>query len=113
MIKIPLIAMLIFCALYGWRQRKLSPLVGLLTPLTCAAGVTLVLKPDWSSEAARLLGVGRGADLILYIWTALSMLILANVHFRLRAYQRMITILSRELAILGANRPASGEHVEP
>jgi hypothetical protein len=112
MIKLPLIALLLFCALYGWRQRKLSPLIGILTPLTCAAGVILVMKPDWSSEAARLLGVGRGADLVLYIWTALSMLILANVHFRLRAYQQMITLLSRELAILGASRPGAGDRVE-
>ena len=105
MIKAPLIALLLFCALYGWRQRSLSPIVGFVTPLTCGLGVALVLKPDWSSEAARILGVGRGADLILYVWTAISILVLANVHFRLRRLQSMITLLTRELAILEASRP--------
>ena len=81
----PLIALLLFCALYGWRQRPLSPIVGFLTPLTCGVGIALVIRPDWSSEAARLLGVGRGADLVLYVWTAISILVLANIHFRLRA----------------------------
>src|SRR6185503_12957908 len=57
MIKLPLIALLLFCALYGWRQRPLSPIVGFLTPLTCGVGIALVIRPDWSSEAARLLGV--------------------------------------------------------
>lgn len=109
MIKLPLIALLICCALYGWRQRSLSPIVGILTPLTCAVGVALVIKPDWSSEAARMLGVGRGADLILYIWTAISILVLANVHFRLRAQHAMITILARELAILEVRRPPEVE----
>lgn len=107
MIKLPLIALLLFCAFYGWRQRSLSPIVGFLTPLTCATGITLVIKPDWSSAAARLLGVGRGADLVLYVWTAVSILVLANVHFRLRAQQAMITVLTREIAILEARRPAT------
>lgn len=106
MIKLPLIALLIFCALYGWRQRSLSPIVGFLTPLSCAVGVALVIRPDWSSEAARMLGVGRGADLILYVWTAISILVLANIHFRLRAQHAMITLLARELALQGARRPA-------
>ena len=106
MIKLPLIALLIFCALYGWRQRSLSPIVGFLTPLSCAVGVALVIRPDWSSEAARMLGVGRGADLILYVWTAISILVLANIHFRLRAQHAMITLLTRELALQRARRPA-------
>jgi len=33
MIKIPLIALLFFCAAYGWRQRSISPLLGILIPL--------------------------------------------------------------------------------
>ena len=102
MIKLPLIALLLFCALYGWRQRPLSPIVGFLTPLTCGVGIALVIRPDWSSEAARLLGVGRGADLVLYVWTVISILVVANIHFRLRAYHSMITLLTRELSILNA-----------
>ena len=105
MIKLPLITLLLFCALYGWRQRFLSPIVGFVTPLTCGLGIALVIRPDWSSEVARLLGVGRGADLILYVWTAVSILVLANVHFRLRRLQSMITLLTRELAILEARQP--------
>ena len=104
MIKIPLIALLLFCALYGWRQRKLSPIVAYVTPLTCAVGIALVIRPDWSSEAARFVGVGRGADLILYLWTAISILVLANIHFRMRVLRAEITILTREVALLEARR---------
>jgi hypothetical protein len=105
MIKLPLIALLVFCALYGWRQRSLSPIVGFVTPLTCVVGIVLVVRPDWSSDAARLLGVGRGADLVLYIWTAITILVLANVHFRLRAQHAMITLLTRQITIIEARRP--------
>ena len=109
MIKLPLIALLVLCALYGWRQRTLSPLVGFSTVLACAIGVALVIRPDWSSEAARALGVGRGADLVLYIWTAISILVLANLHFRLRTHYAMITVLAREIAILEARQPSGGD----
>ena len=105
MIKLPLIGLLVFCALYGWRQRSLSPIVGFLTPMTCMVGIVLVIRPDWSSDAARLLGVGRGADLVLYIWTAISILVLANIHFRLRAQHAMITLLTRQITIIEARRP--------
>jgi hypothetical protein len=108
-IKIPLIALLLFCAIYGWRQRSLSPAIGYLTPLTCALGIALVIRPDWSSDAARFLGVGRGADLILYVWTAISILVLANIHFRLRTFQAKMTTLTREIAILEARQRSEGE----
>lgn len=104
MIKIPLIALLLFCGVYGWRQRRLSPLVGFTTPLVCLVGAALVIEPDWSQWAAQLLGVGRGADLVLYLWTVVSVLLLANVHFRMRSYQEMLTVLTRELALLEARQ---------
>ena len=104
MIKIPLIGLLLFCAFYGWRQRRISPLLGALIPLSSVIGVALVIQPNWSSDLARFLGVGRGADLILYVWTVISLLVLANLHFRLRTYQAMITILTREIAIMQAEQ---------
>ena len=107
MIRIPLIALLLFCAFYGWRQRKLSPIVAYLTPLVCVLGIALVIRPDWSSQAAKLVGVGRGADLILYLWTAISILLLANTHFRMRILRADITVLAREVALLEARRPDS------
>lgn len=109
MIRIPLVVLLLFCAVYGWRQRSLSPAVGYLTPLTCALGIALVMKPDWSSEIAEMVGVGRGADLILYLWTAISILVLANIHFRMRALRAEITVLTREIALLDARERSEGK----
>jgi small membrane protein len=104
MIKIPLIVLLLFCAFYGSRQRSVSPVIGLLTPVACAIGIVFVVQPQWSTDVAKLFGVGRGADLVLYIWTAISVLLLANTHFRLRSYQAMLTVLTREVAILEARQ---------
>jgi hypothetical protein len=104
MIKIPLILGLAFFAFYGWRQRRVSPVIGFATPLVSLAGIALVLRPQWAQGAADLLGIGRGADLVLYVWTIVSLLLLANLHFRMRGQSEVITTLTRELAILDARQ---------
>jgi hypothetical protein len=104
MIKIPLILTLAFFAFYGWRQRRVSPAIGFAMPPISLLGIALVLWPSWAQRAADLLGIGRGADLVLYIWTMVSLLLLANLHFRMRAQSAMMTTLTRELAILEARQ---------
>jgi hypothetical protein len=104
MIKIPLILALAFFAFYGWRQRRASPAIGFAMPLISLVGMALVLQPQWAQRGADLLGIGRGADLVLYIWTVVSLLLLANLHFRLRAQSALMTILTRELALLEARQ---------
>jgi hypothetical protein len=104
MIKIPLILALAFFAFYGLRQRRMSPAIGFAMPLVSLVGIALVLWPNWAQRAADLLGIGRGADLILYIWTVASLLLLANLHFRMRAQSAVITTLTRDLAILEARQ---------
>lgn len=114
MIKVIISVVLIACAIYGWRERRLSPMVGYLTPLLAALGVIITLRPDLATLAARLLGVGRGADLIFYLWTVLSVILIANIHFRLRLQRAMLTTLTRELALLRAQRSeAHDSSVEP
>ena len=104
MIKIPLILALAFFAFYGWRQRRMSPAIGFAMPLVSLFGMALVLQPYWAQRAADLMGIGRGADLVLYLWTVASLLLLANLHFRMRAQSAVITTLTRELAILEARQ---------
>jgi hypothetical protein len=99
MIKIILIAVLAFCGAYGWRQRRVSYTVGAGLPIVCAVGAVLVIRPELSTQIAQYLGVGRGSDLVLYLWMAVSLLLLANIHFRLRSQNAMITLLAREIAI--------------
>jgi hypothetical protein len=104
MIKIPLILALAFFAFYGWRQRRVSPAIGFAMPLVSLLGIALVLRPQWAQLAAHMLGIGRGADLVLYLWTVVSLLLLANLHFRMRAQSATMTTLTRELAILEARQ---------
>ena len=45
MIKVAVVLLLLAVGLYGWRERKLSPAVGLATPTIAAAGIALTLQP--------------------------------------------------------------------
>lgn len=64
--------------------------------------VAAVLFPDVPTWVARRLGVGRGADLVLY---ALVIAFLANIatsYRRMNDLQRKVTELTRQLAITEA-----------
>jgi small membrane protein len=63
--------------------------------------------PDHATALAELAGVGRGVDLIIYIWVVISLLVLLNLHLKLRAQTEALTGLARAMAI-GETLRASG-----
>jgi hypothetical protein len=71
-----------------------------------AVGVVLVAFPGLSSALARLMGVGRGADLITYLAIVGGLFAAANLYFRSRRSDRQLAQVVRELAILQAENEA-------
>ena len=63
--------------------------------------------PTHASRLAALVGIGRGVDLILYLWVVISLIVLLNLHLKLRAQMEVITVLAREIAIANARSAAS------
>ncbi|PIT87877.1 MAG: DUF2304 domain-containing protein [Candidatus Magasanikbacteria bacterium CG10_big_fil_rev_8_21_14_0_10_40_10] len=63
------------------------------------AGIGLVLLPETSSYLAKIFGIGRGVDLIVYV----SLALLFFMQFRLMAekekLKKEITLLTRQLAL--------------
>ena len=57
------------------------------------------IRPDWSTDAARLLGISRGVDLLFYI-SHLALFLLAFLTFlKLRRLEVRLTKLVRQLAL--------------
>jgi hypothetical protein len=56
---------------------------------------------------AELAGIGRGVDLIIYTWVVISLLVVLNLHLKLRAQMELITALAREIAIANARKPTA------
>jgi small membrane protein len=101
-----LIVGLLFCLLYAFLQRARSPLVSLAIGTVSIVGIYFVAFPEQTARLAHLVGVGRGADLVLYCWLVISLAITINLQFKILSLQGMITVLARELALLSARDAA-------
>ena len=75
-----------------------------------SVGVVLALNPTVSTRVANLVGIGRGADLLLYIFLLFSLFHYAMQASRMKTIDQRITTLVRENAmdhpVMGA-RPAN------
>ena len=72
-------------------------------------GVYFVWLPEHATAIANRLGVGRGTDLLIYVWIVLSFAIGLNLHFKIRAARHEITDLARAIALLSVEEGAPGE----
>ena len=84
---------------YGTSQREKSRFVFYATLAITAAGLFFVWVPEQANALAYLLGVGRGADLILYCWILTSLIVALNLHVLIRANLQLTTELARQLAL--------------
>ena len=83
---------------YAWAEYRRSPLVGALSIVAGLAGLYFVWMPSHSTLVAEFVGIGRGVDLILYLWVCISLTVMLNLHLKLRAQQETITKLARSIA---------------
>ena len=80
-------------------------IIGLALSLLCLSAILLVILPERATEVANILGVGRGADLLLYFCFMSGSIIFLLIHVRIRKQNYMITKIVREIAIASASKP--------
>ncbi|MDO5700761.1 MAG: DUF2304 domain-containing protein [Bowdeniella nasicola] len=85
----------------------------LLMAAFAAAAVYVILFPRTATDIAHWLGVGRGADLLLYGLVIAFFGYVATSFKRFAALEHRITELSRQLAIARAARPSDVYPSEP
>ncbi|MEY3011634.1 MAG: hypothetical protein RIT45_369 [Pseudomonadota bacterium] len=61
--------------------------------------------PDVTTRFAHLLGIGRGADVVLYCAVFGGLLVAFRLSMAQRRLERELTLLVRELAVQQARRP--------
>ena len=88
--------------LYAWVAARRSPQISALVAAAAAAGMYFVWLPAHATWIAEAVGIGRGVDLILYVWVVISLLAILNLHLTLRAQLELITVLTRRIAIAEA-----------
>jgi hypothetical protein len=68
--------------------------------LLAGAGCVLVLYPDWSTGIAHRVGIGRGVDLVIYLFIVFSLFHYASGAAKARQTERAITGIVRRLALM-------------
>ena len=106
-IKVLLIFGLTLVLLYALLQRPKAPYVSIMMSLVSLAGIYFVWSPESANKLAHIVGVGRGADLIIYCWLIISLIISMNLQFKILQLRGAITILVREIALQNAQEPSS------
>jgi len=99
--------------LYAWAQYRRSPIVTVLSCAVSLIGFYFVWFPSHATRVAELVGIGRGADLVLYVWACISLVILLNLHLKLRTQHELLTQLARSIALANATLPEDTRPTDP
>lgn len=73
-------------------------------------GVPIALWPDTANRFAGFLGVGRGADLLIYVLFFIVIGLVMTTHLMSTGFRREITELTRVMAIETARFPGESPH---
>jgi hypothetical protein len=92
---------------YAWTEYRRAPAIGIIAMCVSAAGLYFVWLPARATWLAGSVGIGRGVDLLLYVWVVISLIVLLNLHLKLRSQTEVITSLAREVAIANARSPTT------
>lgn len=65
--------------------------------------IVAVLLPDLINKIANFFGIGRGADLLLYLLTLSFIFVVFNLYIKNQQDQKKIVKLARKIAIIEAN----------
>ncbi len=77
----------------------------ILLAVLSALGVLAILVPEWTTLAANAVGVGRGADLLIYLLITTLAFVILMMYTRIRLLQGQVTRLARAISIQGVSLP--------
>ncbi|MCP3905816.1 MAG: DUF2304 domain-containing protein [Planctomycetes bacterium] len=93
------LALFLLAVIGACLRDRLTRRMGIVIGVIIVAAAIEAIWPESASFVARALGIGRGADLLLYCTTVVMMVGFFVVYIRLRRLQRHVTLLVRELAL--------------
>jgi len=108
LVALPLIAAMLVVSIRNLVKAPARRLAGLFWVGLWVATFMAVLDPDATTRLARTIGIGRGADLLVYSAVLAFSAGFYVVSVRLRQLSREITVLTRELALRDADRTEAG-----
>ena len=93
-------------AIYAYKQRGMRAPDCLFWTLVWIGTASIIIFPDATSFIAHLLGIGRGADLIIYTSLLITFYLLFRIHLILARFEQEITEIVRAIALERLTEPA-------
>ena len=91
-------------------QRATSRWLRLAVLSVVLLGLYFVWVPEQTTRLAEALGVGRGADLVLYLWVVITLALIVFLYLKIVQLSRKLTELTRAQALSRPQIPSeSGE----
>jgi len=103
-----LIAAICLLLILYYKSFKNQAIKRLLFLFVFALGLVFVVFPELTNHIANLLGIGRGADLLLYFSVIGGFLALILIYSKFKELERSVAELVRRQAILHAKIPVDG-----
>jgi hypothetical protein len=97
-------AALVGLAVYVFRLRSTTA-DRLIYAVLAFVGLVFVAWPDLSTRLAHAVGIGRGTDLVLYVFALFSLFHFVTLESRLKSLEGKLTRVAREAAL---SSPRSG-----
>ncbi len=77
--------------------------------LLFAGGIFLIINPGASTWVANGIGIGRGADLIFYIFILLSIFLFVTLYSEVRRLNRQMTHIVRDISLRNVEKGGNSE----
>ena len=90
-------------------QRTASRLLQFAVIAVIAVGTYFVWAPEQATAVAEALGVGRGADLLFYLWVIITLALIMFMYLKIQRLSRRLTQLTRAVALAHPQSPADKE----
>ena len=107
-IQLVLLTGVAFISLYFIIQLKKRLLDIILLVILIACAALFIVWPDITNKIARLLGVGRGADLVFYVSILIFWFVVLKLFARIRRLEQAFTEFIRQDAVKNAK-----DHTQP
>lgn len=102
-VTLPLLALMVLGTAIQIARHHLAPRYGLLWILLWIAAAISIADPNLLVRAAHFLGIGRGADLVLYLSVIFSFAAFFFTYLRFRRVEEQLTTIVRHIAIRDAD----------
>lgn len=92
---------------FGWflihpKSYRVRAWIKILVALFATLAVVVIISPHTANRLAHFVGIGRGADLLLYVLALAFIFVILNLYNASREEERKFVTLARKLALLEA-----------